>query len=340
MKKEKDRESVSKLLEIMARLRDPHGGCVWDLAQTFASIAPYTLEEAYEVVDAITRGNLDDLCDELGDLLLQVVYHARLAEEIGAFAFDDVVAGICDKMIRRHPNVFGDARVETAEAQLRAWEALKAEERSAARPARGRSGGGDADKAGGGQADDVGGGQAGGTGGGGQAGAAGSGQAGAGGGGQAGGTGSGQAGAGGSGQASALDGVTIALPALPRGAKLSARAARVGFDWPDAGAVREKLDEELAELDAARAAGDADGTAAEMGDTLFTLINLCRHLRLDPERCLREANARFETRFRRLEERVLARRGDWSRYDTEALERLWQKVKQEVDSGRGCGAGE
>ena len=250
----------------MARLRNPDGGCVWDLEQTFATIAPYTLEEAYEVVDAIRREDLDGLRDELGDLLLQVVYHARMAEEAGAFDFDNVVATICDKMIRRHPHVFGKDTVESAEAQTRAWEALKADERGAA-------GGG------------------------------------------------------------TLDGVPVALPALVRGSKLSGRAARVGFDWPDTAAVRRKLDEELAELDEAMVEGDRDGMADEMGDTLFTLINLCRHLKLDPERCLREANSKFETRFRRLEQLVESQQGDWTSYGIEALERLWQKAKQSEQTG-------
>ena len=245
----------------MARLRDPDDGCVWDLEQTFESIAPYTLEEAYEVVDAITREDPDDLRDELGDLLLQVVYHARMAEEDGAFDFGDVVASICDKMVRRHPNVFGTARIVTAEGQTRAWEALKAKER-------GETKGG------------------------------------------------------------VLDGVPVALPALQRGTKLSNRASRVGFDWPDTESVREKVNEELAELDEACAAGDRAAMAAEMGDTLFSLINLCRHLKLDPDRCLREANTRFETRFRRLEGFVQAQRRDWSRYDIQALERLWQEAKR------------
>ena len=261
MIKETDKKHISNLLDIMARLRDPNGGCVWDLEQTFESIAPYTLEEAYEVVDAITREDLDDLRDELGDLLLQVVYHARMAEEGGAFDFGDVVAGICDKMVRRHPNVFGSDRIETAEGQIRAWEALKAKER-----------------------EDT--------------------------------------------EAGVLDGVPVALPALQRGTKLSSRAARVGFDWPDTASVREKVDEELAELDEACAAGIQADIAAEMGDTLFSLVNLCRHLKLDPERCLREANARFETRFRRLEGLVKAQQGDWGSYDIQTLEQLWQEVKQ------------
>ncbi len=274
MKKETNKRTISNLLEIMAQLRDPDHGCVWDLEQTFESIAPYTLEEAYEVVDAITRQDLDDLRDELGDLLLQVVYHARMAEEGGAFDFGDVVEGICDKMVRRHPNVFGSDRVDTAEAQTRAWEALKAKERAET-----------------------------------------------------------QAGA----LAGALDGVPVALPALQRGTKLSNRAARVGFDWPDTASVREKVDEELAELDEACANGDHAEMAAEMGDTLFSLINLCRHLKLDPERCLREANGRFEGRFRRLEGFVRERGGNWDSFDIQALESLWQEAKRAKSSGEASG---
>lgn len=266
MKKETHKEDISKLLEIMARLRDPHDGCVWDIEQTFASIAPYTLEEAYEVADAIAREDFEDLLDELGDLLLQVVYHARMAEEAGIFAFENVVAAICAKMIRRHPHVFGEDRVDSAEAQTKAWEELKAKER------------GGVDRG-------------------------------------------------------VLDDVPVALPALARGMKLTGRAARVGFDWPDAGEVREKLDEELAELDLARATGDRDAVAAEMGDTLLTLTNLCRHMGLDPERCMREANARFETRFRRVENRVEKLGGDWSGYDMAVLEELWQEAKQAEQGG-------
>ena len=245
----------------MARLRDPNDGCVWDIEQTFESIAPYTLEEAYEVVDAITREDFDDLRDELGDLLLQVVYHARMAEEGGAFDFGDVVASISDKMVRRHPNVFGSDRIDTAEGQIGAWEELKAKEREES-------------------------------------------------------------------ETGVLGGVPVALPALQRGTKLSSRAARVGFDWPDIASVREKVDEELAELDEACATGNQVDVAAEMGDTLFSLVNLCRHLKLDPERCLREANARFEIRFRRLEGFVLAQEGDWGSYDIQSLERLWQEAKK------------
>ena len=289
----------------MAQLRDPDGGCVWDLEQTFESIAPYTLEEAYEVVDAITREDVDGLRDELGDLLLQVVYHARMAEEEGAFDFADVVEGICDKMVRRHPNVFGTDRVDTAEGQTRAWEQIKAMERSAAQAetrddgaaagatadsgTSARSGAAaDSDTTAGlaATADSV------------------------------------------STEPGALDGVAVALPALQRGMKLSQRAARVGFDWPDIASAREKVDEELAELAEACAAGNPTHMAEEMGDTLFSLVNLCRLLKLDPERCLREANAKFETRFRRLEGLVHAQQRDWASYDIQGLEELWQEAKQ------------
>ena len=283
----------------MARLRNPDGGCVWDLEQTFESIAPYTLEEAYEVVDAITREDIDGLRDELGDLLLQVVYHARMAEEEGAFDFGDVVESICDKMVRRHRNVFGTDRVETAEGQTRAWEQIKAMERSASM-AEARGGGAAAvatadtgtsassDTAAGldATANSV------------------------------------------SAEVGALDGVALALPALQRSTKLTERAARVGFDWPDVATVREKVNEELAELDEAYAAGNPAHMAEEMGDLLFSLVNLCRHLKLDPERCLREASAKFETRFRRLEGLVHAQQRDWASYDIQALEELWQEAKR------------
>ena len=252
---------ISKLLEIMAALRDPQTGCPWDLEQSFSTIAPYTLEEAYEVADAIARDDMGDLRDELGDLLLQVVYHARIAEESGAFDFDDVVAAISEKMVRRHPHVFADKRVACAEAQTVEWEALKAEEQAGARE-------------------------------------------------------------------SVLDGVPVGLPALTRSMKLGRRAARVGFDWPDAGGVRSKINEELRELDAAIAQGDADAVAAEMGDALFSLVNLCRHVNVDPESCLRAANSRFEKRFGAVEEKVNAAGGDWSAHELDALETFWLEAKR------------
>jgi ATP diphosphatase len=244
--------SLSDLVEIMRCLRDPAGGCEWDTAQTFETIAPYTIEEAYEVADAIARGDMAALKDELGDLQLQVVYHATMAEEIGAFTLDDVMASICAKMIRRHPHIFGD------EAKSPGWEALKASERHAH--------------------DDK----------------------------------------------SALAGVALALPALKRAEKLQRRAARIGFDWPDISGPRAKIDEELAEIDAA---ATADERAAELGDLLFSVVNYARHLDIDPETALREAAARFEQRFRKVEEI-----GDKPLKDMNigALEALWQRAKKLV----------
>jgi ATP diphosphatase len=236
----------------MARLRDPENGCAWDREQTFETIAPYTIEEAYEVADAIERGDMADLRDELGDLQLQVVYHARIAQERGAFSIDDVLAGVCDKMVRRHPHIFGDA------AESPGWEALKAAER------------------------------------------------------------------GGSEDRSALAGVAITLPALKRAEKLQRRAARVGFDWPDATGPRAKIDEELAEIEVAQ--NDAE-RAAELGDLLFSTVNYARHLGVDPEEALRGASRRFEQRFRKVEsltERPLAELG------INALEELWLEAKRAV----------
>lgn len=221
----------------MARLRDPAGGCPWDLAQDFATIAPYTIEEAYEVAEAIAVNDMDELRKELGDLLFQVVFHSRLAEEAGHFTLDDVVAGVCAKMERRHPHIFGTGTAAAnAGAQKLEWEAIKAAERAA-----------DGLK---------------------------------------------------HGPVSALDGVATALPALMRAEKLQARAARVGFDWPDAAPVRAKVDEELAEFDTA--IGDAH-RAEEAGDLLFVVVNLLRRHGIDAEHALRAGNAKFERRFRAME---------------------------------------
>jgi MazG family protein len=264
--------SIDALLRIMATLRSSDGGCPWDREQTFATIAPYTLEEAYEVADAIERGALHELEGELGDLLFQVVFHARMAEEAKLFDFGDVVAAICDKLVRRHPHVFGDeqGRVASADDQTRRWEEIKREERDAG------------------------------------------------------------------GETRVLADVPVALPGLARAAKLGKRAATVGFDWPDAAGVRAKVTEELAEVDAALAARTAtssadaaarEAVAAEVGDLLFTIANLCRHLDLDPEACVRGANARFEKRFDHVEARVRAAGGDWGAHDPDALERLWEEAK-------------
>jgi MazG family protein len=261
MKDRSDTESVAELLSIMAALRNPEGGCPWDLEQTFATIAPYTIEEAYEVADAIERNDLEDLRDELGDLLFQVAFHSRLAEEAGAFDFAAVARAICDKMLRRHPHVFAGRQIASAAEQTALWEEIKREER-AAEPAAGL-----------------------------------------------------------------LDEVPVGLPALTRAAKLGKRAASVGFDWPDVAGVRAKVDEEAAELDAAVASQDEAAIAAEMGDLLFTIANWCRHLRLDPETCLRAANKKFATRFRAVERDVTRAGRGWGSYSAAELDSLWERAK-------------
>ncbi|GAA0730092.1 nucleoside triphosphate pyrophosphohydrolase [Sphingomonas japonica] len=243
---------IDRLVSIMARLRDPEHGCEWDREQTFAMIAPYTIEEAYEVADAIARGDLSDLKDELGDLLLQVVFHSRIAEEAGAFALSDVVAAICDKMERRHPHIFASSAAAPSSFD---WEQIKADEREA--------------KA----------------------------------------------------VTGALDGVAIGLPALLRAEKLQKRAARVGFDWPDAAGPRAKIDEELAEVEAA----DPSEVEGEIGDLLFAVTNWARHLGVDAEAALRSANTKFERRFRGMEARAGAEFGSLSLDDKEAL---WDAVKR------------
>ncbi len=254
--------AIERLLEIMQRLRDPRDGCPWDREQDFASIAPHTIEEAYEVADAIERADLDALRDELGDLLFQVAFHSQLASELGRFRFDDVVDAICDKLTRRHPHVFGGVRIADAQEQTRAWERIKAAERRAK-----------------------------------------------------------------DGEAGALSGIPAALPALIRARKLGARAADTGFDWPDAAGPRAKIDEELAELD--RAAGDPARIEAELGDLLFSVVNLSRHLDVDPESALRRANDRFARRFGHLE-RALAVQGLAPRaVDMALLDRLWADAKAE-----------
>jgi MazG family protein len=244
----------------MARLRDPERGCPWDLEQNFATIAPYTIEEAYEVADAIERGDMAALKDELGDLLLQVVFHARMAEQAGLFGFHDVAAGIAEKMVRRHPHVFGDADIASVAAQNEAWEAHKAAERAEKGEA-----------------------------------------------------------------ASVLDGVALALPALLRAAKISRRAARIGFDWPDAVAVIKKLEEEIEELEIEiDAQADRAVIEEEVGDLLFAAANLARKLDIEPETALRQATVKFERRFRQVE--ALAKeRGIGAELET--LEALWQEVK-------------
>ena len=247
---------LGRLLAIMARLRDPDHGCEWDTVQTFTTIAPYTIEEAYEVADAIARNDMADLKDELGDLLLQVVFHARMAEEAGLFAFDDVATAIADKMERRHPHIFGDR----AEGGHHLWEQIKAEERAA----KGNP--------------DV--------------------------------------------RPSALDGVALGLPALLRADKIQQRAARTGFDWPDASGARAKIDEELVEVEAAESQAERE---EEIGDLLFAVVNWARKLGIEPESALRAATDKFERRFRAME----AAAGEaFADLDLNAKEDLWVKAKR------------
>jgi MazG family protein len=257
------KKDIENLLEIMATLRDPDRGCPWDLEQTFATIAPHTIEEAYEVADAIDRGALHDLRDELGDLLLQVVFHAQIAAEHGAFDFGDVVAAISDKMRRRHPHVFADEEIADAAAQTRAWEEHKHRERQR-----------------------------------------------------------------GDGAGSVLDGIAAGLPALMRAARIGRRAARVGFDWPDERGVRDKVDEELAELDAGRRDDDPAAVAEELGDLLFAVAQLARHRGVDPEEALRVANAKFARRFAALEAGLAADGASWDDQSLDELEARWQTVKR------------
>ena len=253
-------EALSALLQLMARLRDPQHGCPWDREQTFASIAPYTIEEAYEVADAIERDDHLHLRDELGDLLFQVVFHAHMAQERGWFDFAAVAGGIRDKLVRRHPHLFAGATL-AAEDLVRVWEEQKAQERAE----RGDHGG-----------------------------------------------------------SAVLGGVPRALPALLRAAKLGRRAARVGFDWPDASAVRAKVVEELGELDGASGAAAQE---EELGDLLFAVVNLSRHLQLDAEQALRRANDKFERRFAHMETLAGARGLQLERLSADEWDALWRDAK-------------
>ncbi|HVY98177.1 MAG TPA: nucleoside triphosphate pyrophosphohydrolase [Dongiaceae bacterium] len=272
--------AFDRLLGIMAKLRDPKGGCPWDLEQSFRTIAPHTIEEAYEVADTIERDDLKALPGELGDLMFQVVFYAQMAAEAGLFRMEDVLAAINGKMIERHPHVFGTAEIATASAQTVAWETQKAAERAREAAASGR-------------------------------------------------------------RAATLDGVVAGLPALTRAEKLQRRAARVGFDWPAAAPVLDKVREEIAEIEAEIAAsGDPQRLDEEVGDLLFAAVNLARHLKVDAEGALRRANRKFERRFRRMEELAVADRGAQSASRSgdgqvglpsslEGLEALWARVKAE-----------
>lgn len=257
--------SLERLLDIMVRLRDSETGCPWDREQTFASIAPYTIEEAYEVADAIERQDMAGLRDELGDLLFQVVFHAQIAAEQQAFRFDDVADAICEKLERRHPHVFGDERIVDAQEQTRAWEEHKRQEREARRPA-----------------------------------------------------------------GSILDDVPVSLPALSRAAKLGKRASQVGFDWPEITGVLDKIEEELHELRAEVSShADSARIGAEIGDLLFAIANLCRHVQVDPETALRQTNGKFERRFSYIEKR-LREQGKLAAATTLAeMDALWEEAKEQ-----------
>jgi MazG family protein len=251
-----DPRRIETLRAIMKALRTPLTGCPWDLEQNYATIAPYTIEEAYEVADAIARGSRADLCEELGDLLLQAVYHAQMAEEEKAFSFDDVVEAICRKMIRRHPHVFGDEQARSAKLAKGFWEEMKARERK-------------------------------------------------------------------DGNSGVLDGVPVVLPGLTRAVKLQGKAAKVGFDWPLVDNVYDKIAEEVAELSAAPQAAKAE----EFGDLLFAMANVARHLGIDPEAALRNANAKFERRFRHIEERLAEHGKAPAQSDLAEMDALWDEAK-------------
>lgn len=266
---------ITRLIEIMAALRTPGTGCPWDLEQDFASIAPYTVEEAYEVADAIARGDLVDLKDELGDLLLQVVYHAQMAQEQGAFAFPDVVETVTRKMIRRHPHVFGDGR-DLSPLEVKAlWHRIKAQEKADKAAARKAAGLPE-------EAEDQG----------------------------------------------VLAGVPANLPALTRAWKLQAKAATVGFDWNDARLVLAKVREETAEIEEALASGDKAAIKEEIGDLLFVVANLARHVDAEPEGVLQAANAKFERRFKGIEAALEARGRTVKEASLDEMEALWQDVKR------------
>ncbi|MGI9235542.1 MAG: nucleoside triphosphate pyrophosphohydrolase [Woeseiaceae bacterium] len=256
---------MEKLLEVMRKLRDPEHGCPWDVKQTFATIAPYTIEEAYEVADAIERGDIGGLKGELGDLLLQVVFHAQIASESNQFDFGDVADSIHDKMVRRHPHVFGSEQERATGKVDGSWEEIKERERAS-------------------EADDN----------------------------------------------SAVAGVAIALPALKRAQKLGKRAGRVGFDWPDRQGVKEKIHEELGELERAVGTRNADDIEEEFGDLLFAVVNLARHLDIDPEKALSAANSKFERRFRDMEGAIVGKGSAIKDFSLESLDQEWRAAKKRV----------
>ena len=255
---------MQQLLEIMQRLRDPENGCPWDVKQDFASIAPYTIEESYEVADAIARNDMVDLKDELGDLLFQVVFHAQMASEQGTFNFDDVHQAVCDKMLRRHPHVFAELEIRDATHQTQVWEDYKAEERKH------------------------------------------------------------------KGEHSLMDGIPAGMAELQRSVKLQKRAGKVGFDWASPAPVLDKLEEELVEMKEAMDSGDRDAMEDELGDLLFAATNLARKLDIDPGTALRRGNAKFERRFRAVENAAGGQDG-LQAMDLEEMETLWQQIKKTAD---------
>mgnify|MGYP001334320045 FL=1 len=262
MKKQHYKRYLDKLLDLMKRLRDPIEGNPWDQNQTLESIAPYALEEAYEVVDAIERKDFHELIEELGDLLYQVIYQSQIAEEMSFFDFGDVAEAICKKLVRRHPNLFDDLEKNTIESNINEYKLTKDSKRSQE-------------------------------------------------------------------SSRLLSSIPRDLPGLTRGLKLGRRAAEVGFDWANVAEVRQKVGEEIAELDEAIGIGSDESIAAEMGDLLLSLASLSRHLGLDPESCIRGANNRFEYRFQRIEDRVDEEAGGWEAQDAATLERFWQQAKAE-----------
>ncbi len=256
---------MKKLLEVMQALRDPEKGCPWDLAQTFETIVPYTIEEAYEVADAIEQGDMHELKMELGDLLFQVVFYAQMAKERDEFGFDEVVDAVCEKLIRRHPHVFENAGYESEESLHEAWEKEKESERNK-------------------RVDDE--------------------------------------------RASILHGVAKALPSLKRAQKLQKRAARAGFDWPDSRPVIDKIEEEVKELHEAIASGVQIDIAEEMGDLLFSCVNLSRHLDVDAEEALRQCNEKFTRRFGHIEKHLAQNNRTVESATLDDLEKLWQQAKK------------
>lgn len=267
-------KDISRLIEIMEALRQPETGCPWDIVQTFETIKPYTIEEAYEVADAIERNDMDDLCEELGDLLLQVVFHARIAEERGEFAFGDVVHAVTSKMIRRHPHVFAVSDADTADRVKLQWDVIKAEEKRERAERRARRGITEDFKAG------------------------------------------------------FLGGVQRSQPALTEALKLQEQAARVGFDWSDPAPILDKIEEEIAELREALAQGRPEQVSDELGDLIFALVNIGRHVKADPEDALRGTNTKFRRRFNHIETSLGDNGETLQGASLERMEELWQAAKR------------